>query len=31
MGRSEALKLRQSHVSEFQSMFYLAFRTRTPR
>ncbi len=26
-----ALKLRYSHVSEFQSMFSLAFRTRTPR
>ena len=25
------LKLRYSHVSEFQSMFFLAFRTRTPR
>jgi hypothetical protein len=26
-----ALKLRYPHVSEFQSMFSLAFRTRTPR
>jgi len=26
-----ALKLRYSNVSEFHSMFSLAFRTRTPR